>query len=75
MVDVVIGAGAAQEGGRGGQGGEQEEAGQVRAQVAVVGVERSTTAAEPLPYRSRSLLHGERVAADLAGAVGCCTAR
>ena len=75
MVDVVIGAGAAEKGGGGGQRGEQEEAREVRAQIAVVGVERARTAAEPLPYRSRSLLHGERVAADLAGAAGRCNAR
>ena len=76
VVDVVGGAGAAEEGGRCGQGGEQEEAGEVRAQISVVGVERATAAAaEPLPKRSRPLLHGEGVAADLAGTAECRNAR
>lgn len=69
MGDVVIGAGAAEEGGGGGQRGQQQEAGQVRAQVAVVVVERASAPAQPLPEGPRTLLHGERVAAYLAGAV------
>lgn len=69
--DVVIGAGAAEEGGGGGQRGQQQEAGQVRAQVAVVVVERASAPAQPLPEGPRPLLHGERVAAYLAGAWVC----
>ena len=68
MDDVVVGAGAAQVGGRGGQRGEEEEAGEVCAQVAAVGVQRpAAAAAEPLRHRPGPLLHGKHVAADLAG--------